>query len=154
MKKEIRWSPYPREAYTILLGDDQKTRMGLGAHPVLDVVPGAWNIFWLTFAPLDQMAYYTGELKSYIVNCDALAICTSAAMQMSPAPNEAMTFGELAVTMQPKSFIDLVIPVATFLPFVYYGEEWIKKARLRAEKVKPIFDNVIQVDFRKKERKL
>ena len=76
----MRWSPYSRESCTLTLPDGGV--IGLGADPIFDAVPGSWNIFWLTFAQLDGVAHYKGDLKDYLVSCDALAVCVGAALQL------------------------------------------------------------------------
>ena len=147
MMDEIRWSPYPRESCTVRI--DEEIIIGFGAHPVFDVVPGAWNIFWLTFAQLDQVAYYKGDMSNYLVTCDALAVCAGAAMQSTQTPNGAVTLGSLALQMRPKEFIEAIANFKTFLPLVFYGERWLKVAQARAAKYRVMPDNVIRIDFRK-----
>jgi len=139
----MRWSPYSRESCSIMI--DENTRVGFGVHPVFDVVPGAWNIFWLTFAQLDQVAHYKGELGQYLVTCDALAVCAGAAMQAYGDK----TLGDLAVSIRPKEFINIVIKIPTFLPFIFYGERWFGVAKKRAERYRVMPDNVVRIDFRK-----
>lgn len=146
--EEIRWSPYSRASCSIQI--DETTSIGFGVHPVFDVVPGAWNIFWLTFAQLDQVAYYRGEIQDYLVTCDALAVCAGAAMQtVKTADGSTSAIGELAVRMKPKEFVEAVAKIPTFLPIVFYGEKWITVARRRAARYRVLPDNVIDINFRK-----
>ncbi len=147
MEKKDRWSPYPQDACVLVL--ENNIEIGFGTHPIFDVVPGAWNIFWLTFAQLDQMAYYKGDLSKYLVTCDALAVCAGAAMQMAPKPNSAYTIGELANRMRPKEFLSIVSTFPTFLPTVFYGEKWMSVAKARARKYRNMPDNVVNIDFRR-----
>lgn len=145
MNDEVRWSPYPREACAISL--DADTRVGFGVHPAFDIVPGAWNIFWLTFAQLDQLAYYKGDVNEYIITCDALAVCVGAALQQTG--KGTMTIGDMATTMRPKGFIEIVANSKSFLPVVFYGERWFNVAKARSEAYRDDLDNVIRIDFRK-----
>lgn len=143
----MRWSPYSREACSIEMDDGIK--IGFGVHPVFDIVPGAWNIFWLTFAQLDQVAHYKGELEQYLITCDALAVCAGAALQNAPPPMQARTLGDLAVELRPKEFVEVVKKIPTFLPFTFYGAKWFNVASSRAARYRVMPDNVVRIDFRK-----
>lgn len=146
--KEIRWSPYSRESCSISL--DGNTRIGFGVHPIFDIAPGAWNIFWLTFAQLDQIAYYKGDPDKYVITCDALAVCAGAALQIIKfEEGKTITIGDLALITKPKEFIELIAKVPTFLPLVFYGKSWLNVARRRAARYRVMPSNVVNIDFRK-----
>jgi len=143
----MRWSPYPRSAYTIKL-DDGST-VGFGAHLVFDIIPGAWNIFWLTFPQIDQTAFYKGDPDKYPVTCDALAVCVGAAMQVA-SPINANSMGALASQLKPREFIEAARSVPTFLPFIFYGKRWFSVASRRAERYRVTPNNVLVGDFGRK----
>jgi len=144
----LRWSPYPRSAYTITT--EEGFVAGLGAHPIFGQVAGAWNIFWLTYAQLDSLAYYKGDLSAYVTSCDAVAVCVGAALQVTP-PNitEHSCLGDLAEQVRPKQFIEVVAKFPTFLPAVFFSERWFAVAKSRAARYRVVPDNVIVGNFRK-----
>ena len=145
-KTELIWSPYPRDACTIIL--EGGIKVGFGVHPIFDLIPGAWNIFWLTFSQLDRLAYYNGDHRSYVVSCDALAVCVGAALQAMPNTKPMEIVGNIAAQLSPTEFIGRVANFSAFLPVMFYGERWFNVAYKRASTYVKPNGNIIHVDFR------
>jgi hypothetical protein len=149
-----QWSEYPQEAYTVTLESGQVA--GLGVHPAFNTVPGAWNIFWLTYSALDSLAYYKGNPMEYLYTNEELPICVGAALQLVPnLRNKGMsvTYGELALKHTPMEFIKLVLAGGkNFLLTAYYGDRWLSVAWNNALRYKAKRDNIVYHDFRSTSR--
>jgi len=147
MKKIRRWSPYDQDSCT--LESKGGTPYGIGAHPAINAAPGAWNLLWLTFTPLDSIASFCGELHTYPVSVEPLAICVGASLQLTKYKGNITTYGALALELMPVKFIEIVKEDPKFLLLVYYGENWLNVAHKRAKDYDARPKNVIQFPSRR-----
>lgn len=146
------WSLYPQEAYTVTLPTTGQV-VGLGVHPAFKAVPGAWNLFWLTYSALDSLAYYKEDPMTYFYTRLELPICVGAALQIVPGVRKDkmnINYGRLALEHTPLEFIDFAMQnKKDFLLPAYYGKRWFSVADHNARKYRKRMDNIVHHDFRK-----
>jgi hypothetical protein len=96
---ELRYSPYPPSAYSV---EYMGVRFGLGVYPPLVDSRGAWNLFWLSYPPLDKLLTWpverAGEVPCYIELVD---LCIATALQSV----RGRALGTLATSLRPVAFV-------------------------------------------------
>lgn len=145
-KKPICWSPLPAKEYTTIVNG---ARIGIGLHPGITSAPGAWNLLWITSSVLDKLPHWSNDASGFPYSTMATPIAIGAAWQAYEEGKPTL-IGELANTMTPHKFLDLLENHREFLlPLVYGKKAWFDLARGRADLYQEANTKVISVNFQR-----
>lgn len=121
---QLRYSPYPPRSYTVSY---QGSRVGFGMYPPLVTNPAAWNLFWLSYPPLDDLLSWPEHDAGNAPICNSLvSACITTADR--PAMFERLTTLNPRVAVQ--QLVDLGL--STLPPYPYLGPSWRKAMEGRA----------------------
>jgi len=148
MQQPIRYSPHPREQYTVRI---KGRSVGIGVHPALVHAPtGVWNIVWLSTTAMDQ---FLGPLPQDVMQLpytsSILPVAVGTAYQEYQDGHECWW---LAEKVPPTEFLDTI----TSCPYAYdlllprqVGRAFWRTARARAAEYhrRTAHANVIAVNF-------
>lgn len=143
----IVYSKQPRQSYSVLHDGKMK---GLGVMPIFDVVPGAWNILWLSAAStIEALLNWHEDPGAFPPHCGALPVAVGTALQMAPGDHKYFTtYGDLAMTLPPHKLITLMRSAEDKPLIVRLYPTWYDIAEENAKLYIPRRENVIAVDFR------
>lgn len=143
----IRWSPFPREQYTVEIDG---VRQGVGVHPAFTTA-GVWNLFWLSTRLVDQILVWNKPPEQAPYDSSMIPICVGMAWQ--PVTLASRLAGPLAEEVAPGDFLQLIkadpFRDEFLLPRIF-GDDWWKFAEARAAEYRPeMATRVLWVDFGK-----
>lgn len=143
----IRYSPYPREQYTVEI---EGRLRGLGVHPSLINAPlGVWNIVWLSVPQVDLFLAPCKDVLELPHSVNTLPVAVGTAYQEYEPGKECWM---LAEEVPPKDFLD-TIQHCTYryelLSSYFFGEEFWATAYERAELYRLAVEEqkIVQVNF-------
>ena len=141
----LQWSPFSRSCYTV---EHEGEREGIGAHPVFDVVPGAWNLLWLSWPGVDDLIYWAKDPGQFPYHVDILPIVVATCMQMLEGGG---SFGVVAECLTPLNFLKFVSEEAGKAnpPYLMqmYGSAWVDAAMARARAYKQQEGGAVVIPF-------
>lgn len=143
--ESIQWSPFSRASYTI---EHEGERTGIGMHPVFDVIPGAWNLLWLSWENLDGLIYWDKDPAIFPYHCGILPIVVATCMQ---SLKDGGNFGIAAECAEPLFFLKIVMEEAEAgnppLLMEMYGASWMDVAMARAKAYKRQGEGAVVIPF-------
>lgn len=151
----MRWSPEPKEAYTVLYDGHH---VGIGMNPAVDL-PGVWNILWLSAPSLDTLLNWQGEPGEFPTDLKGLPGVVGMSFQLF---NESSleTIGALALRTTPRQFIAALggLPEqqrSELIMLRLYGPGWwqIIEERARSWTAGGQRGKVLSADFSKKQQR-
>lgn len=138
------WSMFPHKSYSIII---YGKLVGIGMDPVWDAVPGAWNLFWLTWPPLEELLKWERPPEQFPQATSQMPHAIGMALQEY---SKQQTLGQLATTTSPTQFLSMLEKHPgrdTFIFPAMFGKGFWNTAWAQAKEYHGFTDNVIRVEF-------
>ena len=143
---ELRYSPYPAEVYSApYIG----AQYGYGMNGLLRGNTAAWNLFWLSYAPVDELLTLPGEravVGDIPCHCPLVDACVKAVDQMFVGER----LGDSLVTMHARQFVkrlDAYSDTEAFKqlePFKLMGTGWLRAMKKRVGQFEDRADPIVE----------
>lgn len=126
----LRYSPLPKEAYTVRWGT---TLYGYGANKMVED-PSVWNLFWLSWKPVDVMLTYRGSALGAPYYHSVMYDCQDTCKQMM----NGVAVSELVLSTTPHEFVTQVIQHGRHLELFRRHNWWLTAAAARVADFQPL----------------